>query len=471
MATLRLNIDPSGAVRGADIAESALERVSMQAAQTTAATQRVGGGFNNMRGGIQNASYQIADVAVQMGYGVSAMRAMSIQLPQLLAGFGVWGAVAGAVAAVTSGILGASTSTQKFAFDWSQLAADMGDSLAPITAVWGAIKSAWQVFVEVMIEGANRIINGFQLIVAVVRAVPDVFASAMRKASLHLNALGEDATAISFEVQAAFQRMWDAITPGAAAGAFMPDLGEGEGATAAENLSWLAGAARNRAENLRGIASDATGAFATLGDAISNVTAIDIRDYFRSAADAAAGEEGSLSDAVDEITKKLQSLADSIQSSMEDGFMAMIDGTKSAKEAFRDMARSIIAELYRVLVVQQLVGSFDAATGTGSGIMGFLGPILGGVTGMRASGGSVMAGESYIVGERGPEIFTPSSQGAITPNGGGGSVVVNQTVNIQGLDSDIEAKLMKATPRIVEAAKAGVLDGVRRGGSYGRAFR
>lgn len=37
--------------------------------------------------------------------------------------------------------------------------------------------------------------------------------------------------------------------------------------------------------------------------------------------------------------------------------------------------------------------------------------------GFRASGGPVKAGKSYIVGERGPEMFTPKENGAITPNG------------------------------------------------------
>lgn len=38
----------------------------------------------------------------------------------------------------------------------------------------------------------------------------------------------------------------------------------------------------------------------------------------------------------------------------------------------------------------------------------------------RASGGPVMAGSSYLVGELGPELFVPAGNGSITPNGGGG---------------------------------------------------
>jgi hypothetical protein len=52
--------------------------------------------------------------------------------------------------------------------------------------------------------------------------------------------------------------------------------------------------------------------------------------------------------------------------------------------------------------------------------------------GFMASGGPVSAGTSYIVGEQGPELFTPGRSGTITPNhalGGGGGAVINLTVN------------------------------------------
>jgi hypothetical protein len=50
----------------------------------------------------------------------------------------------------------------------------------------------------------------------------------------------------------------------------------------------------------------------------------------------------------------------------------------------------------------------------------------------RASGGPVMGGMPYIVGERGPELFTPGTSGTITPNGAMGGN--NITINVQGAD-------------------------------------
>jgi phage-related minor tail protein len=48
----------------------------------------------------------------------------------------------------------------------------------------------------------------------------------------------------------------------------------------------------------------------------------------------------------------------------------------------------------------------------------------------RANGGPVNFGNSYLVGEQGPELFTPTSSGNITPNhalGGGGTINITVT--------------------------------------------
>jgi hypothetical protein len=52
--------------------------------------------------------------------------------------------------------------------------------------------------------------------------------------------------------------------------------------------------------------------------------------------------------------------------------------------------------------------------------------------GARALGGPVAPGGSYLVGERGPELFTPSSSGNITPNNAMGGNTI--TVNVNGGD-------------------------------------
>lgn len=76
------------------------DSVKTSAVATGAAIARTGGISRQGRGMIQNTSYQVADMAVQFEMGTSPMRIMGQQLPQLLAGFGAFGAVAGTVAAI-----------------------------------------------------------------------------------------------------------------------------------------------------------------------------------------------------------------------------------------------------------------------------------------------------------------------------------------------------------------------------------
>jgi phage-related minor tail protein len=62
-------------------------------------------------------------------------------------------------------------------------------------------------------------------------------------------------------------------------------------------------------------------------------------------------------------------------------------------------------------------------------VKGIAGVISSAFGGFRAAGGSVSAGTPYVVGERGAELFVPSSNGTIVPNGAVGGSTINITVN------------------------------------------
>ncbi len=62
--------------------------------------------------------------------------------------------------------------------------------------------------------------------------------------------------------------------------------------------------------------------------------------------------------------------------------------------------------------------------------------------GGRANGGPVLGGSSYLVGERGPELFTPQSSGSITRNSAMGGTN-NITVNVQGADPQAVVKALQ----------------------------
>jgi hypothetical protein len=90
------------------------------AASSTTALGRgmtgLGGAFKQNSSGIQNASFQLQDIIVQMEMGVPISRTLGQQLPQLLGGFGALGAVVGlavgSILAIGGAMLGASTNSK-----------------------------------------------------------------------------------------------------------------------------------------------------------------------------------------------------------------------------------------------------------------------------------------------------------------------------------------------------------------------
>jgi hypothetical protein len=164
--------------------------------------------------------------------------------------------------------------------------------------------------------------------------------------------------------------------------------------------------------------------------------------------------------ALDELMekeKKRQQLFNSVQSSLENGFMSMIDGTKSVKEAFRSMAYDIIKELYKVLVVQRMVGSFNNSTGQGSGLMGLIS------TGFS----SVVGGASAT-----PKASPPPMARMSAPNKGE-AVTVNNVINVTGTGDAayVRGEVAKMMPQITGATKAAVIEARKRGGQMAAAFK
>ena len=92
-----------------------------------------------------------------------------------------------------------------------------------------------------------------------------------------------------------------------------------------------------------------------------------------------------------------------------DFFATLVDLINKAYNAIK----AIVNFIKNNPVTQFIGGAFEATFGGG-----------------RAMGGPVSSGTSYVVGERGPELFVPNTSGTIIPNGGGGGgSTINLTVN------------------------------------------
>ena len=177
--------------------------------------------------------------------------------------------------------------------------------------------------------------------------------------------------------------------------------------------------------------------------------------------------------AVDTVKKQLPSIEDGmmgvakqLSDGVTNGFTDAITGAKSFSDAMKDMAKSVINSLIKMMVQYHITKPLMEAVGGALGIPST-------PTG-KAIGGSVQAGQPYMVGERGQELFVPNQSGSIIPNnelGGGSGVVVNQTINVStGVQQTVRAEISNLMPQIQEATKSAVADARARGGSYSKAL-
>jgi hypothetical protein len=102
---------------------------------------------------------------------------------------------------------------------------------------------------------------------------------------------------------------------------------------------------------------------------------------------------------------------------------ALARAITTGKVGFDDLkkvALSAMAEIAQASL-RALFNSPGGGGGLGSGLINGLGSLVASLFGApgRSTGGPVNAGRGYVVGERGPELFVPSSSGRIEHLGGG----------------------------------------------------
>ena len=119
----------------------------------------------------------------------------------------------------------------------------------------------------------------------------------------------------------------------------------------------------------------------------------------------------------------LNDLYQGIANTVQSGLVDAIDGAIKGTMTLGDVARSVFGAIQRQLI------NFAATS--------FLRAIPG-IGGFFANGGVTKPNKSYIVGERGPELFTPGVTGRVTPNHemGGGST--NVVVNVDASGSSVQ---------------------------------
>lgn len=124
---------------------------------------------------------------------------------------------------------------------------------------------------------------------------------------------------------------------------------------------------------------------------------------------------------------------------LESGLLSAI---RSGGLGFDDLKRMAFSALDQI-AAQALQLGLDKIFGGGGSAGGAIGGLLGGLLGLpgRATGGPVSPGRPFLVGERGPEVFVPTSAGRVE-------------TGIGGRPRDVRVSINVATPRGASAPTA-----------------
>lgn len=173
--------------------------------------------------------------------------------------------------------------------------------------------------------------------------------------------------------------------------------------------------------------------------------------------------QADLTKTFDDFFSKKKTLGQDVGEILTKGFDQLADViadfVTKGKASISDLVNAITNDLLKAMIR--------------AGITDPLGQTLG--TLFKQGGGQVIAGQPYVVGEKGAELFIPSSSGSIMPNnklGNGGNVVINQSVNFAtGIQDTVKNEVLQMLPEIAETSKAAVVEAMNRGGNFRRGMR
>ena len=136
---------------------------------------------------------------------------------------------------------------------------------------------------------------------------------------------------------------------------------------------------------------------------------------------------------------------------------------RTGKFGFEDLKRvalSVLAEIANSAVRSALGGGDSGGGGQGGGLLALglsaLGSIFGGAPG-RATGGPVSPGRAYMVGERGPELFVPTSSGAVVAPSQSGVRDVRISIAVNAPAGAAPEVLARSSRQVARAVRGALL--------------
>ena len=190
----------------------------------------------------------------------------------------------------------------------------------------------------------------------------------------------------------------------------------------------------------------------------------------------AAAEQAELKMA--QTLQALQPITDGLAAGITDFFTSVIDGSKSAEEAFADMLKGMaaaliqqgaqmIAQYMAIALARALAGMGGSGGGGFSGAPQLSGiPFSAGGIGYRANGGPVNENAPYIVGENGPELFVPGKSGTVVNNSDFADAAAAMTGASQAFTDSGEAMAMATATRSANTAAAAEASAMQTAETY-----
>lgn len=135
------------------------------------------------------------------------------------------------------------------------------------------------------------------------------------------------------------------------------------------------------------------------------------------ARDVFSGFRKGLETLTDEVTDFATLAEDTLVNAFRGAEDAFVDFVTTGEADFKGLVDSILRDLVRLAARQALVGllssEFGGPAGGAANVVG--GAVSGGFGGGRQSGGPINPGQSFLVGERGPEMIVPQAPGQVVP--------------------------------------------------------
>ena len=134
-----------------------------------------------------------------------------------------------------------------------------------------------------------------------------------------------------------------------------------------------------------------------------------------------------IKDSTDGVSEAFKAIGDSIAQGVSQALTDAILQARTLGEAAKGILNMIARQLLQLGINTLLFNVFGGSTGIFKNLPTF------------ANGGRPPVGKPSIVGERGPELFVPSSAGTVIPNHSlGGGVTNNIVVNVDASGSNVE---------------------------------